>query len=165
MQEGNTARLGGRATARGGARRAGASRRARGQGGPSERPLKRACSGGAGVATYTSPPGLGASGFPHTERISASSGQAPRGCGFLSPNLGGPTGCQRPWVWGLPHRPWGRGPSESVRPPPPPSPPQTSPGLKAAAPSPSVKCCHPEGPKQWVKGWVGGFGETGRGTI
>lgn len=40
----------------------------------------------------------------------------------------------------------------------------SSQGLKAAALTPSAKCCRPEGPKQWVKGWVGGFGEMGRGS-
>lgn len=56
----------------------------------------------------------------------------------------------------------GRGPSESAPTP-------HSQGSRLLAPwflslSLCVKRCHPEGPEQWVKGWVGGFGELGRGS-
>lgn len=69
----------------------------------------------------------------------------------------GLTGCPRPMGVGAAPSAPGRGPSESVRPP-------QQQGLKAAALTPSAKCCRPEGPKQWVKRWVGGFGEMGRGS-
>lgn len=60
----------------------------------------------------------------------------------------------------------GRGPSESAPTPTPHS--QGSRLLASRSRSLSlslyVKRCHPEGPEQWVKGWVGGFGELGRGS-
>lgn len=156
MQGGNSARLGGRATALGGAPRAGASRRARGQGGPSRRPRERACSGGS-LATHLLR-ARGPAGPCAQSASSASAGQAPGGRQLPFPKPKGLTGCQRPWAWGLPHgHRGGDRVSQSAYP--------SSQGRKAAALTPSAKCCRPEGPEQWVKGWVGGFGEMGRGSV
>lgn len=78
-----------------------------------------------------------------------------------SSQLWGLSRCQRPGVWGLPHGHQGGG---QVSQPPPPTTSALGCWLLGFSLSLCVKRCHPEGPEQWVKGWVGGFGELGRGS-